>query len=49
MKSEVVREDRKKWVLGKKTPLREDFENFVPKGGFTTSHNVLCANFVKFG
>jgi len=49
MKSEVVREHSKKWVLGKNDPLREAFENIVPKG-FTTSQNyVLCANFLKFG
>jgi len=29
--------------LEKNDPLREDFENFVPKG------LTICANFVKFG
>jgi len=29
--------------------LREDFENFVPKGFTTSQNHVLCANFVKLG
>jgi len=33
----------------KDNPLREDFENFVPKGFTTSQNHVLCANFVKFG
>ena len=35
--------------FGKSDPLREDFENFVPKGFTTSQIHVLCANFVKFG
>ena len=35
--------------MGKKRPLWEDFENFVPKGFITSQNHVLCANFVKFG
>jgi len=46
MKSEVVREEVGFW---KKDPLREDFENFVPKGFTTSQIQILCANFVKFG
>ena len=34
---------------GKNDLLREDFENFVPKGATTLQIHVLCANFVKFG
>jgi len=49
MKSEVVREDSKKWVFGKNDPLREDFETFVPKGFTMSQNHVFCANFVKFG
>jgi len=36
-------------LLEKNDPLREDFENFVPKGFTTSQIHVLCANFVKFG
>jgi len=35
-------------VLRKKDPLREDFENFIPKGFTTSQICVLCANFVKY-
>jgi len=35
--------------FGKSDPLREDFENFVPKGFTISQIHVLCANFVKFG
>ena len=34
---------------GKNDPLREDFDNFLPKGFTTSQNHVLCANFVKFG
>jgi len=44
MKSEVVREEMGFW---KNDPLREDFENFIPKGFTTSQIHVLCANFVK--
>jgi len=30
-------------------PLRENFQNFVPKGFTVSQIHVLCANFVKFG
>jgi len=40
---------QKQWVWGKNDPLREDFENFVPKGFTNSQNHVLCANFVKFG
>jgi len=30
-------------------PLRDDFENFIPKKFTTSQNHVLCANFVKFG
>jgi len=40
---------QKTCALGKNDPLREDFENFVPKGFITSQIHVLCANFVKFG
>ena len=33
----------------KNDPLREDFENSVPKGFNMSQIHVLCANFVKFG
>jgi len=33
----------------KNDPLREDFQNFVPKGFITSQMHVLCVNFVKFG
>ena len=46
MKSEVIREEV---GFGEKRPLREDFENLVPKGFTTSQNHVLCANFVKFG
>jgi len=50
MKSEVVCKNIKKRAFwGKINPLREDFENFVPKGSTTLQIHVLCANFVKFG
>ena len=32
-----------------KDPLRENFQNSVPKGFITTPIHVLCSNFVKFG
>jgi len=35
--------------LEKNDPLREDFENFVPKGFTMSQNHVLCAYFVKFG
>jgi len=35
--------------FGKNGPLREDFENIVPKGFATSQNHVLCAYFVKFG
>jgi len=34
---------------GKNDPLREHFQNFVPKGFTTSQIHVLWANFVKFG
>jgi len=34
--------------FGKNDPLREDFENFVPKRFTASQIHVLCANFVKF-
>jgi len=40
---------RKTCVFGKNDRLREDFQNFVPKGFIATQIHVLCANFVKFG
>ena len=40
---------QKTCALRKNDPLREDFENFVPKGFTTSQIHVLCANFVKFG
>jgi len=46
MKSEVVREEV---GFGKNDPLREDFENFVPREFTSSQNHVLCANFVKFG
>jgi len=52
MKSEVVREDSKKWVFRKNDPLREDFEkkSFQKDSPRRRSQNhVLCVNFVKFG
>jgi len=33
----------------KKDPLRENFQNSVPKGFIATSIDVWCSNFVKFG
>jgi len=35
--------------FGKNDPLRENFQNSVPKEFITTPINVLCSNFVKFG
>jgi len=50
LKSEVVRDIIKKTcVFWKNDPLREDLENFVPKGFATSQTHMLCANFVKFG
>jgi len=50
LKSEVVRDVIKKRTFwGKNDPLREDFENFVPKGFIVSKIHVFCANFVKFG
>jgi len=40
---------QKTCVLEKNDPLREDFENVVPKGFTISQIHVLCANFVKFG
>jgi len=48
MKSEVVCDDIKNG-LSESDPLRENFENVVPKGFTTLQNHVLCANLVKFG
>ena len=34
--------------FGKKDPLRENFQNSVPKGFIATPIDVLCSDFVKF-
>ena len=34
--------------FGKNDPLRENFQNFVPKGFIATQIHMLLANFVKF-
>ena len=50
LKSEVARDViKKRAFLEKNVPMREDFDNFVPKGFKTSQIHVLCANFVKFG
>ena len=48
LKSDVVREDIKNACLGKNDPLREDFENFIPKGFITSQIHVVC-EFCEFG
>jgi len=35
-------------AFGRNDPLRDDFENIVPKGFTVSQIHVLCANFVKF-
>jgi len=35
--------------LGKKDPLLENFQNYVPKRFIATPLDVLCSNFVKLG
>ena len=50
LKSEVVEAFLSKVAfLEKNDPLRENFQNFVPKGFTISRIHVLCANFVKFG
>jgi len=46
LKSEVVGDFA---FLEKNNPLREGFQNFIPKGFIATQIHVLCAAFVKFG
>jgi len=36
-------------VFWKNYPLRENFQNSVPKRFIVTPIDVLCSNFVKFG
>ena len=48
VKSEIVQDFPEKLPFWKKNnPVRENFQNFVPKGFITTQIQVLCANFVK--
>jgi len=50
LSDEVGSRSRRSGVFfGKIDLLREDFENFVPKGFTTSQIHVLCANIVKFG
>ena len=50
LKSEFVSDViKKRACFGQNDPLREGFENCVPKGFTTSQIHVLCANFVKFG
>jgi len=37
------------FFFGKNDPLRENFQNSVPKGFIATLIDVLCSNFVKYG
>ena len=46
---EVGNRSRGSGFWKKNDPLREDFENFVPKGFTMSQNHVLCVNFVKFG
>jgi len=36
-------------VFWKNHPLRENFQNTVPKVSIETPIDVMCSNFVKFG
>jgi len=51
LKSQVVGDFGPKLIclFRKNNPLRENFQNSVPKGFTTSLIHVLCANFVKFG
>jgi len=51
LKSQAIEEFCPKFAFfEKKDPLREDFQNFVPKKGFIISQiHVVCVNFEKFG
>jgi len=40
---------KKSCLFGKKDPIQENFQKFVPKGFIAIQIHVLCANFVKFG
>ena len=49
LKSEVVGDFIEKFAFVEKNdPLREDFQNSVPKGVIATKIHILCANFLKF-
>jgi len=44
-----VKHFRAKVAFSEKDPLRQDFQNLVPKGFTISKIHVLCANLVKFG
>jgi len=48
LKSQVVEDFGEKFAFFKNDPLRENFQNSVPKGFTNSPIHVLFANFVKF-
>ena len=49
LKSQDVEKNSIFCVFWKNDPLRENFQNSVPKGFIATPIDMLCSNFVKFG